>query len=165
MKSLAWVLAGIMAGAVAGAAAAQECTPERLDIRGDWGTARFGIEIADDPAEQAQGLMFRESLAASAGMLFVYPRPGSPSFWMKNTLIPLDMLFIRSDGTVAHVHENAVPGDLTSIRGGQGILAVLEIKGGLSGALGIEPGDEVRHPTFGAAGAAWACDPDGAATE
>ncbi|MCB1357023.1 MAG: DUF192 domain-containing protein [Maritimibacter sp.] len=137
---------------------AQACDDARLDIRGDWGTARFGIEIADEPAEQARGLMFRESLAASAGMLFVYPRAGSPTFWMKNTLIPLDMVFIRADGTVAYVHERAVPGDLTGINGGTGILAVLEIRGGLAEALGIEPGDAVRHPVFDGTEAAWACD-------
>jgi len=152
-------LLGLTQGAVA-----QDCAPDRLDIRGDWGTARFGIEIADDPAEQARGLMFRESLAASAAMLFVYPRAGSPSFWMKNTLIPLDMLFIRPDGTVAYVHDRAVPGDLTPINGGTGVLAVLEIKGGLAEALGIEAGDAVRHPVFDGDGAAWACDmgPDAA---
>ncbi len=88
----------------------------------------------------------------------VYPRAGSPSFWMKNTLIPLDMLFIRPDGTVAHVHDRAVPGDLSPINGGGGILAVLEIRGGLAEALGIEPGDAVRHPAFDGADAAWSCE-------
>jgi|GEM_PF-128244 len=155
-RATALLLAGL--GAV-GAAAAQGCAPDRLDIRGDWGTARFGVEIADEPAEQARGLMFRETLAASAGMLFVYPRAGSPSFWMKNTLIALDMVFIRADGTVAHVHDRAVPGDLSPIRGGSGILAVFEIRGGLAEALGIGPGDAVRHPAFDGDAAAWSCAP------
>ncbi len=159
-RSLSRVIVLLLAGlGGAGAVAAQDCAPDRLDIRGDWGTARFGVEIADEPAEQAQGLMFRETLAASAGMLFVYPRAGSPSFWMKNTLIPLDMVFIRPDGTVAHVHDRAVPGDLTPIRGGSGILAVLEIRGGLAEALGIGPGDAVRHPAFDGDAAAWRCVP------
>jgi uncharacterized membrane protein (UPF0127 family) len=162
MRGGAWTLLAALALLVfglGGPAAAQECAVDRVDIRGDWGTARFGVEIADDPAEQARGLMFRESLAASAGMLFVYPRPGNPSFWMKNTLIPLDMLFIRPDGTVAHVHSRAVPGDITGIRGGDGILAVLEIRGGMAEALGIGPGDAVRHPAFDGEAAAWACEP------
>lgn len=140
----------------AGARAEDVCAPERLDIRGDWGTARFSVEIADDDGERAQGLMFRETLGAAQGMLFVYPRPGSHSFWMKNTLIPLDMLFVTPDGVVQHVHAMAVPGDLTPIGGGDGVLAVLEIRGGLAAAMGIEPGDEIRHPAFGA-DASWAC--------
>ena len=164
MTAAALLCAGV--GLASGQAVlAQDCAADRLDIRGDWGTARFGIEIADDPAEQARGLMFRESLAASAGMLFVYPRAGSPTFWMKNTLIPLDMLFIRPDGTVAYVHDRAVPGDLTGINGGPGILAVLEIRGGLAEALGIEPGDDVRHPAFDGDDAAWACETGDAAAE
>lgn len=155
--AVALVLAGPATVATVAPAAAQVCAADRLDLRGDWGTARFSVEIADDPAEQARGLMYRESLATSAGMLFVYPRAGSPSFWMKNTLIPLDMVFIRPDGTVAHVHDRAVPGDLTPINGGSGVLAVLEIRGGLAEALGIEPGDVVRHPAFDGDGAAWPC--------
>mgnify|MGYP001106202315 CR=1 FL=1 len=133
------------------------CAPDRLDIRGDFGEARFTVEIADDPFEQKRGLMFRESLAASQGMLFVYPWPGSPSFWMKNTLIPLDMLFVTPEGVVQHVHAMAKPGDRTPIGGGQGVLAVLEIKGGLAAAIGIDAGDQIRHPAFGPQ-ADWACE-------
>jgi uncharacterized protein len=132
------------------------CAPDRLDIRGDWGEARFSVELAATRESQACGLMFRESLAASHGMLFVYERPGTPAFWMKNTLIPLDMLFITPEGVVQHVHPEAVPGDETPIRGGDGVLAVFEIRGGLASAIGIGPGDEIRHPAFGT-GAAWAC--------
>lgn len=134
-----------------------DCAPDRLDIRGDFGAAHFTVEIADDPIEQRRGLMFREHLAASQGMLFVYPWDGAPAFWMKNTLIPLDMLFITSEGVVQHVHPMAKPGDLTPISGGSGVRAVLEIKGGLAAAIGVAPGDEIRHPAFGA-GARWACD-------
>ncbi len=155
------VLAGL--GMAAGAALADGCAIDRVDIRGDWGRARFSVEIADDPAEQSRGLMFRERLAPFAGMLFLYPEPGSPMFWMKNTLIPLDMLFIAPDGRVAHVHHRAVPGDLTPIGGGDGILAVLEIKGGMAATLGIAPGDQLRHPGFTAGG--WACDASETAAE
>ena len=153
------VVAAIAALGFAGAtfAAEMECAPDRLDIRGDFGEARFTVELADEPQEQRLGLMFRESLAASQGMLFVYPWPGSPSFWMRNTLIPLDMLFITPGGVVQHVHAEAIPHDETPINGGQGVLAVLEIKGGLAEAIGIEAGDQIRHPAFGAT-AAWACE-------
>lgn len=144
--------------AMAGVARAETdaCAEDRLDIRGAFGAARFTVEIADDAGERAQGLMNREILASSQGMLFVYPTPGAPAFWMKNTLIPLDMVFITPEGVVQYVHEKAVPGDLTPIGGGEGVLAVLEIRGGMARAIGIAPGAELRHPAFGA-GAAWPC--------
>ncbi|MFV0360160.1 DUF192 domain-containing protein [Tropicimonas sp.] len=137
-------------------AAAADCRADAVDLRGDWGSARFSVEIADDEAERARGLMFREVLPRSSGMLFIYPRPQPSSFWMKNTLIPLDMLFLGPDGVVRHVHSRAVPGDLTPIPGGDGILAVLEINGGLAGAMGISEGSQMRHPAFGE-DAAWPC--------
>ena len=149
------VFAASLVVCAAGAATA-ECREDAVALRGPFGTAQFSVEIADDSEERARGLMFVEDLPRSAGMLFLYDRPSSQSFWMKNTLIPLDMVFIRPDGTVQHVHENAVPGDLTPISGGEGVLAVLEINGGLAGQLGIEAGAEVRHPAFGA-DAAWPC--------
>jgi uncharacterized membrane protein (UPF0127 family) len=140
------------------ALAAGECAPDRLDIRGDWGTARFTVEIADDEAERAEGLMFRESLGAAQGMLFIYDHPGSPSFWMKNTLISLDMLFITPEGQVQYVKAGAQPGDLSPVNGGEGVIAVLEIRGGMAGALGIGPGDELRHPAFELSHALWPCE-------
>jgi uncharacterized protein len=145
-----------LVAAVSAARAEDVCAPDRLDIRGDWGTAGFTVEIADDDAERARGLMFRESLGASQAMLFVYDRPGAYRFWMKNTLIPLDMVFVTPEGVVQYVHPMAVPGDLTSIGGGDGVLAVLEIRGGLAAAIGVGPGDQLRHPAFGDE-AAWAC--------
>lgn len=143
-------------GLSAGAVAFAQCAEERIDLRGDWGTARFSIEVADDAQERSQGLMHRQSMPTSAGMLFVYDRPQFVSFWMRNTLIPLDMLFIDETGIVQRIHENAVPLDETAIPGGDGIQYVLEINGGLSSRLGIEVGSEVRHPSIGAA--AWACE-------
>jgi uncharacterized membrane protein (UPF0127 family) len=131
------------------------CAEGRVDIRGLWGSARFTVELADDPAERAQGLMYRTQLATSRGMLFVYPEPGEPKFWMKNTLIPLDMLFLTPEGRVQHVRENAIPGDLRPAGGGPGVIAVLEIRGGVARMMGIAPGDELRHPAFDPAIAAW----------
>lgn len=133
------------------------CSDTRIDLRGDWGTARFTVEVADEPAERSLGLMNRESMAKSAGMLFVYERPQKAVFWMKNTLIPLDMIFAGDDGVVTKVHANAVPLDLTGIDGGNDVRYVLEINGGLSARLGITEGSELRHPAIGAA-AAWACE-------
>jgi len=155
MKVATLVLSLVMG---APALAAQECSPDAVQLRGDWGQARFAIELADDPGERATGLMNRESLPQSAGMLFVYPEPRIVGFWMENTLIPLDMIFIDRTGTVKRVHSNAVPGDLTPIMGGSDdILAVLEINGGLARKLGIGPGTQLRHPAFAPDRAAWAC--------
>ena len=140
----------------AGAAQAV-CTDARADLRGDWGSARFTVEVADDAAERSQGLMNRERMAASAGMLFVYERPQPVSFWMRNTLIPLDMIFMDETGTVTRIHENAVPLDETGIPGGDDVQFVLEINGGLARRLGIGVGSELRHPAVGAE-AAWSCE-------
>ena len=151
-----WVLAaGLSVIASAGLA---ECSETRADLRGDWGTARFTVELADEPDEREQGLMFRESMAQSAGMLFLYDAPQRATFWMRNTLIPLDMIFVDPAGTVTFVHENAVPLDETTIDGGPGVLMVLEINGGLAGRLGIGPGSELRHPALDQTSAAWPCD-------
>lgn len=135
------------------------CAPERLDVRGEAGQVRFTVELAATPAERSTGLMHRESLPRSAGMLFVYERPQPVSFWMRNTLIPLDMIFADATGTVRRVHENAVPLDLTGIDGGEDIQFVLEINGGLAERLGIAEGSEFRHPAIGQE-AAWPCDPE-----
>lgn len=137
--------------------AAAACREDVVELRGDWGKARFTVEIADEPHEQAQGLMHRESMATSAGMLFVYPAPQRAAFWMRNTLIPLDMLFVDATGVVQHIHHQAVPLDETPIFGGDAVLAVLEINGGLARQLGIVPGSQMRHPAFDTQKAAWPC--------
>ncbi|MCE6961439.1 DUF192 domain-containing protein [Cereibacter sphaeroides] len=141
------------------AMASADCRADAVEVRTPGGTAvRFSVELADTPAERAKGLMFRESLPRSAGMLFLFDAPQVASFWMRNTLIPLDMIFVSPDGTVKSVHANAVPGDLTPIRGGEGIQSVLEINGGLAGRLGIVPGSVLRHPALDPSTAAWPCD-------
>lgn len=134
-----------------------DCDAGRVDLRGDWGMARFSVEVADDPNERSVGLMRRELMPRSAGMFFVYEQPQRAVFWMKNTLIPLDMIFMDETGVVTRVHENAVPLDLTGIEGGDGVQFVLEINGGLAGRLGISEGSELRHPSLGG-GAAWSCE-------
>ncbi|QMU57368.1 MAG: DUF192 domain-containing protein [Boseongicola sp.] len=133
------------------------CQPDRVDLRGDFGRARFTVELADEPSERSQGLMHRESMATGAGMLFAYEHPQSVAFWMRNTLIPLDMIFADSVGVVMRVHENAIPLDETAIEGGQNIQFVLEINGGLADRMGISVGSQLRHPVIGA-NAAWPCD-------
>lgn len=156
MKRL--VLALLLAGAapVAGMA---DCAPGHVDIRLTNGSsARFTVELADTAQARSKGLMFREKMAKSAGMLFLYDRPQRAVFWMKNTLIPLDMIFADATGTVRHVHANAIPHDETGIDGGDGVLAVLEINGGLAARLSITEGAVIRHPGFEQNAAAWACD-------
>lgn len=136
-----------------------ECVENRLDLRGSWGSARFDVEIADTDAERARGLMFRETLPRSAGMLFLYDSPEPLSFWMRNTFIPLDLLFLDTTGTVVTIHENAIPFDETPLSGGADpLLAVLEINGGMVELLGIRVGSQIRHPGLPQDVAAWPCD-------
>lgn len=113
-----------------------------LTIRSASGLHRFTVEVADTPEQQEQGLMFYRSLGADQGMIFPYDPPQDVSFWMKNTLIPLDMVFIRSDGTIARI-ATAKPLDETPVPAGEPIAAVLEIRGGRAAELGIRAGDRV----------------------
>lgn len=140
-----------------GSAAAQTCSSDTVHLKGDWGEARFSVEIADDAAERAQGLMHRTEMARSAGMLFVYPEPQSLSFWMRNTLIELDMIFVDARGVVQHIHHRAQPLDETPIPGGPNLTHVLEVNGGLAELFGINVGSVLRHPTFSQGDAAWPC--------
>lgn len=140
-----------------GGAGYAECRADTVYLRGDWGQARFSVDVADTFETQSRGLMFVEEMPLSKGMLFVYDRPKSLSFWMRNTLIPLDMVFVDPFGVVKHIHSNAIPHDLTPIPGGDGLVAVLEINGGLAKQLGITVGSEMRHPSFVKSLAAWPC--------
>lgn len=114
------------------------------DASGDK-TRRFITENAATPEQQAQGLMFRKSLADDAGMIFPFAPPRPASFWMKNTLIPLDIIFIGADGRIESIAENTVPYSLESVRSAGPVKAVLELRGGLTGQLGIKPGDLVQY--------------------
>ena len=149
MKRPFHALSGLVVSLVlAGMAAAQSLETGTLSIETDDGAHEFAIEIADEPEEISFGLMERESLGEDAGMLFDFGNPREPAMYMKNTLIPLDMLFITSDGTIQMVARNTVPGSLRTISPGMPVKGVLEINGGRAAALGIEPGDKVTHPIF-----------------
>ena len=132
------------------------CTPGRVDLRWDGGRESFIVEVADEPVERSRGLKQRDRMDLQAGMLFVYEKPTRARFWMKDTLIPLDLIFADATGLVTRVHANAVPLDVTSIDGGTGVRFVLEINGGLAAKLGITAGAQLRHPAIGAA-AVWPC--------
>lgn len=142
---------------LASVASADSCTASVVFLKGTWGEARFAVEIADDSAERAEGLMHRTEMPPFAGMLFVYPEPQSLSFWMRNTLIELDMIFIDPQGVIRHIHHRAQPLDETPIPGGRGLTHVLEINGGKAEQLGINVGDVIRHPSFAQETAAWPC--------
>lgn len=141
-------IAPLVAFVLAAQPALAICADDKVTIKGDFGQATFSVDIADDPQERAQGLMFLESMPTLQGMLFIYERPQSVSFWMKNTLLPLDMIFVSPQGEVLGIHQNAIPGDLTPISGGDGVQVVLEVNGGLTDRLGIAVGDVMQHPFF-----------------
>lgn len=114
-----------------------------LVIQTATGTHRFDVEVAATEAEQEQGLMFRKAMAPDHGMLFPMVPPRTASFWMKNTVIPLDILFIQPDGTIAFIGANAVPYSREPVSAGVPVAAVLELNGGRAAALGIAQGDRV----------------------
>lgn len=145
---------------LAGAAQA-DCAPGAIELRDGDGAGtkmRFNVEVADTEATRAQGLMNREALPKSSGMLFVYPEPRVATFWMRNTLIPLDMIFANAAGVVTHVHSNAKPLDETTINGGPDVTYVLEINGGMAALLGLEPGAQMRSDRIDPGVAAWPCE-------
>jgi hypothetical protein len=113
-----------------------------LTIRSRNGVHKFTVEIAATPEQQERGLMFRKSIAGDRGMIFPYDPPQDVAFWMKNTLIPLDIIFVRADGTIARITK-AEAMDLTPLPAGEPVSAVLEIRGGRAAELGIREGDIV----------------------
>lgn len=133
------------------------CSVDEVAVRGGWGQMRFRVDVADDDAERGQGLMFVEKMDRDKGMIFLWDEPRHARFWMRNTYISLDMLFVDAQGVVKHIHHEAVPQDESIIDGGPGTLAVLEINGGMSRSFGIDVGSELQHPAFGE-DAAWPCD-------
>jgi uncharacterized membrane protein (UPF0127 family) len=127
----------------------QEFPTSELTIVSSTGRHRFKVEVAETQAQMTQGLMFRRSLAPDAGMLFDYKQPTMATMWMRNTLIPLDMLFVDAQGRIVNIHQRAVPQSLDVIAAAAPVRAVIELNGGTAARLSIEPGDQVVHPIFG----------------
>ena len=114
-----------------------------LTIQSATGTHKFTVEVARSQEEQAQGLMNRQSLAPDRGMIFPYDPPQQVAFWMKNTLIPLDMVFIGADGKIGRIAANTTPMSLDPVPSVDPVSAVLEIAGGRAAELGLKEGDKV----------------------
>lgn len=132
---------------LAGAAYAQAL--EALSIATQGGQRQsFQVEVARNDADRAQGLMYRRSMPANQGMLFDFGRVEPVSMWMQNTYLPLDMLFVRQDGTIARIAANTEPLSTRTIPSGEPVLAVLELNAGTAARLGIKPGDRIEHPLF-----------------
>jgi len=144
------VLSGLLVAFAPEAYAQLQTFPKaELTIASASGSYKFTVEVATTPGQMEQGLMFRRSLAADAGMIFDYGVPSLAAMWMKNTLIPLDMLFVDQHGRIINVHERAVPGSLEPIADAAPARAVIELNGGTAARLGIKPGDRVIFPIFG----------------
>jgi hypothetical protein len=121
---------------------------EPLEIVTATGRVRFVVEIADNDLTRTKGLMHRKSMAPDRGMLFDFKTPREVAFWMRNTYIPLDLIFIQKDGRVLSIARNARPMDDTPIPSGGPVVGVLEIAGGRAAQIGVLPGDRVRHRIF-----------------
>ena len=119
-----------------------------LEIVTKTGVHSFAVELVTTPEQQAHGLMFRRELPEGQGMLFDFHREQPTTFWMKNTYIPLDMIFIRGDGRILRVAENTVPLSEAPVPSGGPVRAVLEVIAGTAKKMGIAPGDRVAHPIF-----------------
>lgn len=139
------VLVGAVLPSPASAAALRE---EPLEIVTAQRTVKFTVEVADTEETRDRGLMFRKSIAPDRGMLFDFKSPRQAAFWMRNTLISLDIIFITEDGRILTIARNAVPLSEVPIPSGGVIRGVLELAGGRAAQLGIYPGDRVKHRIF-----------------
>jgi uncharacterized protein len=149
---------GVLIGAGLAQAALADCAPGLVELRAaDGHLHRFSVEIADTEALREHGLMDRPDMDRGEGMLFTYPDPRHVYYWMKDTLIPLDLLFADDAGRVTAVKRQAQPQDLTPIDGGDGVRYVLEINGGLAAKLGLGPGSVMRGAAMDGARLAWPC--------
>lgn len=136
----------ILLGVIVSASAVP--TPQPLSLITVSGEHRFTVELATTPEQQETGLMFRKSLDANGGMLFVFPKAQPITMWMKNTLIPLDMVFIDEKGRVLRIEESATPKSERYITSGGPAIAVLEISGGRASNIELKPGDKVLHESL-----------------
>jgi uncharacterized membrane protein (UPF0127 family) len=136
----------IMLGPIAGAAFAQ--TLDRLEIATASGAHVFNVEVVSDDAGREKGLMYRRFMPQDRGMLFDFKEEAPVAFWMKNTYIPLDMIFISRRGVVTNIVANAEPLSERLIPSGSPAYGVLEINGGVAARIGLKVGDRVRHPIF-----------------
>ncbi|HEX2841086.1 DUF192 domain-containing protein [Hyphomicrobium sp.] len=148
VTAVPWIGQRALAAQPATAPAAQE---ERLELVTASGVHALDVEIASTPEKQALGLMYRTSLPDTKGMLFPHQKPAELSMWMRNTYIPLDMVFITADGTVHRIEARTEPFSERIISSNGPVAAVLEIAGGAAERMGLKPGDKVRHPHFGSA--------------
>jgi uncharacterized membrane protein (UPF0127 family) len=150
-RAVLWfcIFAAVAAAAGSAAAPLQSFETSSLTIVSAHGRHRFTVQLAQTPAQMQQGLMFRPSLAADAGMLFDFKEPTVATMWMHNTLIPLDMLFVDANGTIVNIRARAVPESDAVISAEAPVRAVLELNGGTAARLGIARGDRVLHPIFG----------------
>ena len=128
-----------------GSIGASDCKEGHVHLSGPWGSAKFQVEVMDDEAERARGLMHRQKLGKFSAMLFVYEPERILSFWMKNTFIALDILFFDSAGRLVNIRADAIPGDETPLRGTGPAQYVLEINAGLATALKIGSDTVLRH--------------------
>jgi hypothetical protein len=121
---------------------------ETITVDTDHGAQKFQVEIADTDASREKGLMFRKTMEPDHGMLFVFPIDEGVAFWMKNTILPLDMIFIRDDGTISSVAPDTTPFSTEEIASVEMVRAVLELNAGRAAALGIVPGDVIHAQAF-----------------
>ncbi|GLQ09916.1 hypothetical protein GCM10007913_18480 [Devosia yakushimensis] len=143
--------AGIAMAVLLAAAPLAACSDEgKLVLHSATGDYNFNVEVVDTPESRAQGLMYRQELADDTGMLFDFKGEQPVSFWMRNTFIPLDMIFVDAKGVVKNIHVNARPHDPTGIPSDGPVQFVLEIPGGRSVEIGLKPGDTMEHDRVGA---------------
>lgn len=155
-----WVAVFVMSLLCVGGGACADPAPLDEPLLAEFGRSELTIEttggarhalrvyVATTPDQWAQGLMMVRTLPDDVGMLFIYPEDKRGSMWMKNTLLPLDILFVRRDGTIANIARDTTPRSLKSIRSDGAIRGALELKGGTAKALGIKSGDRVLHAAF-----------------
>jgi uncharacterized membrane protein (UPF0127 family) len=153
MAHMLWVTVAFLFLCIpAGVSLADDAQPakfEELTVETAKGQTRFSVEVADTPQLRQRGLMFRRDLPADRGMLFDFGKPRPVQMWMKNTYIPLDMIFIRADGTVVGIGADTVPLSEDTVGVAEPVKGVLEVVAGTAARIGLKPGDRIRHRIFG----------------